>query len=51
MNGEAIMGSEEYFNPAALCSVQITDGSENKGEVKSDYFLELMVYSFGSVPL
>jgi len=30
MNGEAIMGSEEYFNPAALCSVEITDGSVNK---------------------
>ena len=53
MNGEAIMGSEEYFNPAALCSVEITDGSVNKGKVKPHINLhnewnQNRISSFGS---
>lgn len=30
MNGEAIMGSDEFFNPAALCTIQITGGSDER---------------------
>ena len=25
MNGEPIMGNEEFFNPAALCTIQLTE--------------------------
>jgi len=38
VNGEQIMGNEEFFDPAALCSVQITgvsDGEKGQGKKKA----------------
>ena len=42
VNGEQIMGNEEFFDPAALCSVQITGVSDGeKGQGILDYFQKL----------
>jgi len=30
MNGEAIMGNDEFFNPAALCTIEITGGADER---------------------